>query len=639
MVYAKGFTRTMPAQDTDLLRRLIIRHLRAQDSHKLWSVKAKQCTEYLEGQQWPKDIAEMIKKSGRACVTINKIAPLWRLVVGYQSSNRMDFNFMPNASTAASQEVADVLNMVMKSETNRMDLKYVDSEVFADGITTGRGFWDCRLNFDENELGEMKIVAADPFAVYVDPDAKMYDLSDAGFVHEESWVSIDEVRECYGAEAAEKVQNIISPTYNSSIFASFTNDHISPERLFGLVEDDKAMTWDRVFSSEFVDRQEKSLRLIDSQYKIRSLQKCFVDLETGDYEPIPDEWLKENNGIKVQQSLDYANRLQNKVVVADRMVTRVRWTVSCGDLILFDDWSPYKTFTKIGFFPYFRRGKTSGMIHDLIDPQNEINKKRSNIIDILSRNANSGWIYHEQALDNNQQALLEKYGSTPGVNVKYKSVPGLADAKPQRIEPGSYPAGLDKLEEKASNDLFQISGINESALGQLDRVQSGKAIEARQRQAVLAIQLYQDNFSRSKKDQGKKCLELLQNHYTESRVYRMMGDNGQPNQVMINQMLDDGVNGVQRLNDISVGKYSVTIDETPMSATFKQAQWEETMQLFEKLGGVAQMLVQTNPGLLIDMSSLPRKEEWKNALAQASQAASIQQQAETKQPAGAPPVA
>lgn len=414
-----------------------------------------------------------------------------------------------------------------------------------------------------------------------------------------------------------------------------------------------------MFYTDFVDYQAKRLRLIDTQYMMTSVKKCFVDLETGDFEPIPDEWLPKQTdkgfdpntagAAKIEKCMMYAEKLGNPMRIVERPVKRVRWSVQCGDVLIFDAWSPYKTYTKIPFFPYFRRGMTKGMIEDLLDPQREINKKRSSIQDILNRNANSGWMYHEQSLDPEQEENLRRFGAMPGINLKYKTVngAGTGGGKPERIDPGTYPQGLDRLEEKSSTDLFQISGINESAMGQLDRVQSGKAIEARQRQAVLAIQPYQDNFSRSKKLVGRKTLEIFQNHYTEPRMYRLLGEDGAMTSFQINQKKMTGSNGVERINDITVGKYSVVVDEVPISATFKQAQFEETMELLEKLGPIGQALVQSNPGLLIDITSLPRKEEWKQGLQQAVQAASAAQAVDpaTGQPipapagAGGPPVA
>lgn len=624
--------RRMPQQDAELVRRLALRYLRASDPHQSWARTAKECVNFLEGRQWtPEQISEM-RRNKRTTLTINRIAALYRLVMGYQSSNRMDISFLAQDDALSTDSVSKVLSNLAKTEGNRMDSNYYDTEVFSDGMTTGRGYWDIRLDFTENDLGEMTMRADDPFSIYIDPDAMRYDLQDAAYIQESRWVSIEQVGDCYGREAAETVKNLISPNYNSYLLAGLGFDEIAPARLFGQFQDDKSMNWNDVFYTDFVDYQAKRLRLIDTQYMMTSVKKCFIDLETGDFEPIPDEWLPKQTekgfdpntegAGKIEKCMLYADKLGNPMRIVERPVRRVRWSVQCGNVLIFDAWSPYKTYTKIPFFPYFRRGTTRGMIEDLLDPQREINKKRSSIQDILNRNANSGWMYHENVLDPEQEQNLRKFGAMPGINIKYKNVPGAGagGGKPERIEPGNYPQGLDRLEEKAGTDMFQISGINESALGQLDRVQSGKAIEARQRQAVLAIQPYQDNFSRSKKLVGKKMLEIFQNHYTEPRMYRLLGEDGAMTSFQINQKKMTGTNGIERINDITVGKYSVVVDEVPISATFKQAQFEETMELLEKLGPVGQALVQTNPGLLVDMTSLPRKEEWKQSLQQALQA-------------------
>lgn len=614
-MYGNALGRQLPQQDTELVRRLSLRWLRAADPQMAWAKTARECVNFLEGEQWtPEQKAEMAKQ-GRPTLTINKINPLYRLVVGYQSNNRMDTRFLPQSDSQSTEDVAEVLNSLTKVESNRMGLNWVDTEVFSDGISTGRGYWDARLDFEKNDLGETKVVAKDPFSIYIDPDCNDYELKTASYIQESRWTSVDEIESCYGGEAAAIVRDQLAPSYQSALLPYFQQEEVTPLRFFGMYDGDKNLSWRDVYNMDFVDRYAKRLRLIDSQYIISSIKPCFVDLETGDFEAIPDDWLLPENQHKIEKCLAYAERVGNPMRVVKRPVKRVRWSVQCGDILIFDAWSPYESYTLIPFFPYFRRGKTRGMIEDMLDPQREINKKRSSIADILNRNANSGWLYHTEGLDPAQKENIRRFGSRPGINVEWKG--NNASFKPERINPGGYPQGLDQLETKASNDLFQISGINESAMGQLDKVQSGRAIEARQRQAVLAIQMYQDNFSRSKKMQGEKFLELYQNHYTEPRMYRLLGEDGQLAQVAINQKAVTGTNGVERINDITVGKYSVSVDQVPMSASFKEAQFEEAMDILQKLGPVGQALVQTNPGLLVDMSSLPRKEEWKQSLQEA----------------------
>lgn len=622
---AYGLSLTLPPENAELVRRLSLRWMRAAGPHNIWAKRAKQCVDFLEGRQWtPEQLAEM-RKLKRSALTLNMISPIWRLVMGYQSANRMDVTYLPTSDSQSSEDIADLLSALYKTEAGRMDLKFLDSEVFGDGLTTGRGWWDHRLDFENNDFGEIKAQASDPFSVYVDPDANTYDIEDsAAYIQESVWTDIDTVNSLYGPGAAESVENLMSPAFTSSILSFLGEQDISPQRFFGQYADDKAMgNWSDVYHTDFVDRQAKRLRLLDSQYKVTTIQPCFVDLETGDKLPIPEAWLQNPQHTEIQACLDHAQQLNNQIKIVNRPVKRVRWTVSCADVLLFDGWSPYETYTKIGYFPYFRRGTTQGMVESLIDPQMEKNKKRSVLVDILNRSANSGWMYEDGSLDAEQEENLRKYGSSPGIHVKWKAVPhpGVRQASqgPHRIEPGQYPAGLDKLEEKATDDLHEISGINRDALGQMDQVQSGRAIEAKQRQAVLAIQMYTDNLARSKKLQGRKFLEIFQEHYTEERIFRIAGEDSHMVQYEINKKQQNGTNSVTRLNDITVGKYSIEVDETPISATFKQGQFEETMMLLEKLGPLGAALLQSNPELIIDQTSLPRKDDWKKALAQSSQ--------------------
>lgn len=612
----------LPEQDHDLVRRMAYRWLRAIKPHNEWAEIAKKCVEMLEGDQWTQEEKAIMRQLRRTALTLNQIAPLYRLVMGYQSSNRMDVSYLPTSDSASSEAVATVLNNVFKSEAGRTDLQYVDTDVFADGLSTGRGFWDVSLCFDNNDLGEIKYTAEDPFSVFVDPDCKSYDLSDndngAGYIQKSVWTNLDAVNDRFGSEAALAVQNILAPGYNSAILSYLGDFEISPKRYFGGFADEKDYgDWVDVYYNDFIDTQAKQIRILDTQHKIMSIAPCFVDLETGDREMIPQEWLK--NPAIIDKVIQYAAQNGNPLKVVNRPTKQVRRTITCGDIVLYDNWSLYRDYTTIGYFPYFRRGKTRGMVEDLIDPQREKNKKRSVLTDILNRNANSGWMYEENTLDPEQEENLRLYGSSPGINVKYKRKEG--SEAPKRIEPGNFPQGLDRLEEKANADMHEISGINQSALGQLDRVQSGRAIEARQRQAVLSIQMYSDNFSRSKKLQGRSSLNIFQKFYTEHRIYRVLGEDSSLATHEINKKMQVGTNAVGKLNDITVGKYSVHVDEVPISATFKQAQFEETMMIIEKLGPIGMALAQTNPGLIIDQSSLPRKNEWKKAMEEAVAAA------------------
>lgn len=137
-----------------------------------------------------------------------------------------------------------------------------------------------------------------------------------------------------------------------------------------------------------------------------------------------------------------------------------------------------------------------------------------------------------------------------------------------------------------------------------------------------------DNLKFSKLKLGEMDCAIFQRHYTEKRIFRILGEDGKFSTLEINKLeeqivLPDGtvttleqmVPGASRVrcmvNDITLGKYSVTVNETPLSASFQGAQFEEMMAILEKVGPSLGGQFGAFADLIIDASSLPRKDEWK----------------------------
>jgi len=259
---------------------------------------------------------------------------------------------------------------------------------------------------------------------------------------------------------------------------------------------------------------------------------------------------------------------------------------------------------------YFRAGTTRGMVHDLRDPQREINKRRNAEIETVTRGSSGGWKYTSKSFDALQKARFKKFGSSAGFNMEWTGTEG---HEPQRIEPATPAVAAERLEDRARNDLRDISGFNEAALGQLDQVQSGRALEARQRQAVLAVQMYLSNYTRSKRNVGRLWLNLVQKHMKNERVFRIIGEDGQLTQMLINQQqLDPETGQIIKFNDVTLGKYTLIVDETPLAASNKNAKFEESLQILNALGaylppeGVAAI-----SDIIVQLSSLaqPQKDQ------------------------------
>ncbi len=606
----------LPQQDNVLLMSIAQKYQRTLAPHAKWATMAKKCVDMAEGRQWDEEHLRIMAQQKRPALTINKIGRLLRLVMGYYSNNRTDIRYLPQSDSVASESTAEVINQTVKMVTDMNEMEFLDMEAQLDGLMCGRGYYDCRIDNEENYFGEIKMAVTDPFSVKLDPDGENYDLNNARngcqYIQQDRWASPEEIEAHYGRAIANMIAPIAAGnTPTGPIWLEAAAGEITPMRGFGMDDESFPRYWNdfNEMCGGVYDPHRKVVRLIDTQQWTREKKFVFIDLETGDSAVIPDHW----DRMKIEKAMMYAQSIGNPLTVERKTCRRLRWTTIAADAIIYDGYPGYDSYSLVPYFPYFRRGMTRGMVEDLIGPQEQANKMRSAALETMMKTANGGWISEEGALSPQQENNLRLHGSVPGIHIKHKA----GKPKPEQIEPGRPNTRAQQQEEQANQDFGDISGINESALGDLDRVQSGRAIEARQRQAVMGLQVYIDNNSRTKRFIGKKILNLVQKWYTEERVIRVLGEDGRLVQSILNQRTwDPETGGWKRLNDVTLGKYTVKVDETPLAQTFLNAQFEEAMAMMEKFqGAIPPALI---ADILIDMSSLPRKEEIKGRIMQVS---------------------
>lgn len=610
-----------PRQDPDTVLKQLYRYDQAVIAHNRWAEDAVRNIEFFEGRQWTDADRDALAAQGRPVVTINRIRPIVRMLSGYFRQNRYDIEFPPASTTPGSERASDVFGMLAKQVGERCGMPWVDAEVFIEGLLTGRGYYDARLCFDDNALGEVKICSVNPFDVLVDPQADSYDPREWNHVQTMRWMSIDDVQATYG-DGAARVADITGLAGRSALSTSGLPDAgiaqvpIAAERAFGLFSylegnSDPSGGWQYAASGkpggpfDWINRERKLLRVLETQHKVYADTMFVQDTETGEQAMVPLHMTAEY----LSRIMQWAQSRGFPVRLIQRRTKLVRFTITCADVLLYDGWSPYRTFTIIPYFSYFRRGVTRGIVDDLIDPQREVNKRRSVYLHIVMTTANSGWAVEDGSVDPEMMSQLETEGSRPGLIVRYKR----GQPAPQRIQPAVAPAALERLEQASTNDIKEISGVNDSALGNLDRVQSGRAIMARQRQGIVGNEDVFDNHARTLELLGYKQLELFQGFYTQQRVMRLKDKSGQAKPVVLNgPQPDDG-----EVIDITRGSFQVAVDVRPMAATFEQAGFEDLKEIVAS-GIIPGQLV---ADIVVDASSAPRKADIKERLSAAQQAA------------------
>jgi len=496
--------------------------------------------------------------------------------LGEQANRQADIRFKPKRG-AATQPVADVLSKLVDHllEENNFS-KHVEPTVYADGLIMDRGYYDVRLNHDENVEGEIELDSENPIAVIPDPDATSYDPRKWNEVTTTRWMTPAQIGERYGKDKQKQVELAASGTSygkDSIELVKHTfagEDHIHPEA-------------SRVDDSHSI----RNVRVVERQYYKVTAVEQFIDPQSGETSIVPEEWSEEHKQ-KIQAAFS--------VIIFKARKKRVRWTVSADCVLLHDGWSPYRTFTIVPYFPIFRRGRPIGMVRNLLSPQEFVNKSRSQELHIVNTTANSGWLLEEGSLTNMTEDDLAQQGSKTGVVVTY--APGRQ--KPEKIKPNPVPSGVDRISQKGAMDIKEISGINESMLGTEAADVSGVALDQRTARGQVQLQVPFNNLEFSRKLLAQKILELVQDFYTAERVFHITNysEPEQPReQLIVNQQTADRV-----VNDLTVGEYDVVVASSPARDSFDEMQFAEALSL--RNAGVA-----IPDHFIIESSHLSRKTE------------------------------
>jgi len=454
--YKKKKKKLSAGEEQTLAKRQWEAYTRARDHGHLDYVEiAKQCDAFYRGEQWDEADMAALDDQGRPALTINTILPTVNTVLGEQSTRRADVQFKPRGN--GNQEIADVLSKLYLQVGDNNKLDWLESQAFSDGLIQDRGWFDVRIDFSDHINGEIRIENKDPLDIIIDPDAKEYDPRTWNEIFESKWMSLEEIEETYGQDKADKLRMIAevgttlgadSMEYEDETYGDTDNDYHGADYPNN-PEDAKAL---------------RSIRVVERQYY--RLKDCilYVDPVTGDQRPVPYDWTKKKRETFAD---DYG------LYIVEKKMRAVRWTTTADTVVLHDDWSPYEHFTLVPYFPYWRRGKPFGMVRNLISPQEQLNKISSQELHIVNTTANSGWIVESGSLTGMTADDLEEHGAETGLVLEFNR----GSTAPGKIPPNQIPTGLDRIAQKAANNIKTISGISDAMLGTDGAEVSGVAIQ------------------------------------------------------------------------------------------------------------------------------------------------------------------
>lgn len=553
-----------------------IRYQQVRDlGHAEFVEKADRCNDFFRGKQWTEIDMAMLRQANRPALTINKILSTIGNVMGEQIQNRTDISFQPRSG--APVETAEVLTKVFRQIADSNQLDWKRSDVFCDGVIASRGFFDVRLGFTDSMMGEVVVDRVNPKNVLIDPDAEEYDPDTWNDVLTTKWLTWQDIEMMYGKDKAEELKN-----RGTSMFP-YGYDSIERDRdRFGATQTQNQYSgpWDQ-------SHVLRNIRTIERQYKELTRQEHFVDLATGDLRPVPDTWDRK----RVALAQDQFN-----LGLTKKLVKRIKWVVTADNVVLHEAWSPYKHFTVVPYFPYFRHGKTIGLVENLLDPQEYLNKTTSQELHVINTTANSGWKVKSGALTNMTVEELETRGAETGLVVELNDMEGL-----DKIQPNQTPQGLDRFSYKGEEHIKGISGVTDYQTGSAREDVSAKAVALNQNAGARNNAVPTDSLQRTDFLLARNILDIVQEYYTEPRILNITSNRltGDVEEVKINTP-DPYTAAIT--NDLTIGEFDVIVSNTPARETLEDSQFEQAVSLRE-LG------VQIPDETLIENSRLNRRSD------------------------------
>jgi hypothetical protein len=533
---------------------------------------------YYLGNQWSLEELSYLNNQRRSSFTYNMVKRLVNLIEGIQRSNRLATVYSPIEGSA--DETAELL-----TDVGQYVMQYGDgyeklSTGFKDACVAGISWISPYVDYRDDPVnGDIKFHLDSWNSTIWDPFFYERDLSDCGFWSRRKYLSRTNV-----ISLIPDKEDVINSLPYGSRDDKFT--YMPFARQWGM---------------------QKLLNYTEYWRQKWEIRDVLVDMRTGE----TSEWKGDRKRLEMIQQFDPAIRIIKKPVRTVELGIIVE-----GELLYYgkdpnglDDYPAVPIW--VAYEPSYDlyTWKLQGLVQFIRDPQSELNKRRSKMVDILDSQLNSGWIAKTGAVTNTSSLFKSGNGQVlfvrPDANI---------DTDVRRLDPANIPESQFALMDAFEKDLPNILGINPEMLGmpENDKVETA-AILAKMRSSagLIGLRGVFDSLAESQKILGKKVMQLIQKNYSPEKI-RL---------ITKKEPTEEFFSG-------NWGRYNVVVEEGLLTDTQRHSQYMQLMAL-KQLG------LNIPESLIIKNSNLHNKQELNEILdAQAKQSqemASKQEQLQMQQ--------
>lgn len=518
----------------------------------------------LLSEQWHDADKTSRENEGRPCLTFNKLAAHIRQVVNDARQNKPAIIVHP-VDDDADPETAEVYSGLIRNieVSSNADIAY--DTAIQQSVSGGFGYIRVNIKYthDDSFDKDIKIERiVNQLSVTPDPDSTSADGSDWNRCWVDDRIPTDEFKARY--PKAEKV--------------NWEDDYQNCD--FDAVNDDG------VWICEYWERKEISKEIcLFSDGTILDAEECD--------EPEMASFLEA-----------YGLQETDRRAVKSHKVTQ--YIMSGAEVLEKNEWvGKYIPIVPVWGDEIIIEGKKyyRSAIHNSKDAQRNYNFWRSVSTESVSDNSKTPYIGEEGSFKDEHKWAASNRKKYAYLEYKKGSPP------PQKQPYAGIPSGAIQEALNSADDIKATMGMFDASLGAQGNETSGRAIIARQREGDVSTFHFIDNMSRSIRQLGKIVVDLIPKTYTGERIIRVLGEDGKlPQNVKIGQAQNNNMNegetqgqeeglNINRVYDLSIGKYDIVVDSGPSFTTKRQeaaTQMTEMVRAFPQLMQVAGDILASN---------------------------------------------